>query len=235
MNAYKLLVAAHVLAGTVALITFWMAALLRKGSNAHRRTGQVYLLAMCGIVASGAPMAVMRLLDGHPVTAAFLGYLVVITATGMWGAWRAVRDRTSVQRYTGPVHVSLAVLSLASGVAVFALGARVGSPLLMGFSLVGVVAGLGVIGKRLRRDRLAARPRWWMTEHYTAMLGNGIATHIAFLGIGLPRLLPSVDGTALHYAAWFAPIGVAVIAKWLLDRRWRPRAPQATGVATGSA
>ena len=30
MNAYKLLVATHVLAGTIALVTFWMAALLRK-------------------------------------------------------------------------------------------------------------------------------------------------------------------------------------------------------------
>ena len=70
-------------------------------------------------------------------------------------------------------------------------------------------------------------------EHYTAMLGNGVATHIAFLGIGLPRLLPAVDGTALHYAAWFGPLGAAVIAKWLLDRRWQPRVPQQTGVATG--
>ncbi len=225
MNAYALLVAGHVLAGTLALVTFWMAALLRKGSPSHRRTGQVYLLAMCAIVATGAPMAVARLLDGHPVTAAFLGYLVVITATGMWGAWRAIRDRASVQRYTGPVFVVLAALSLASGCAVFALGVNVQSPLLTGFSLVGVAGGLGMIGKRLRRERLASDPRWWMREHYTSMLGNGIATHIAFLGIGLPRLLPSVSGTASQYVAWFAPIGVAIIAKLILDRRWgsRPR------------
>ena len=55
------------------------------------------------------------------------------------------------------------------------------------------------------------------------MLGNGIATHIAFLGIGLPRLLPAVDGTVLHYGAWFGPLVVAVIAKLVLDRRWKPK------------
>ena len=55
------------------------------------------------------------------------------------------------------------------------------------------------------------------------MVGNGIATHIAFLGIGLPRLLPGVDGTALHYLAWFGPLVVAVIAKLMLDRRWKPK------------
>ena len=55
------------------------------------------------------------------------------------------------------------------------------------------------------------------------MLGNGVATHIAFLGLGLPRLLPMVDGTALHYVAWFGPLLVAVFAKPLLDRRFAPK------------
>ena len=62
-----------------------------------------------------------------------------------------------------------------------------------------------------------------MTQHYTAMIGNGIATHIAFLGIGLLRLLPSVNGTVLHYLSWFGPLAVAIIAKVVLDRRWEPR------------
>lgn len=56
------------------------------------------------------------------------------------------------------------------------------------------------------------------------MLGNGIATHVAFLAIGLPRLLPAIDGTALQYAAWFGPVGVAIIAKRVIDRRSLPAA-----------
>jgi hypothetical protein len=161
------------------------------------------------------------------VTAAFLAYLVVITATGVWSAWRAVRDKHDVVRYTGPVFVSLGLLSLLSGAMVLALGIRVGSPLLMGFSSIGLLAGLDTLIKRRRRDRLAARPRWWMVEHYTAMLGNGIATHIAFLGIGLPRLLPSLGGGTLQYLAWFGPLLMAVLAKLWLDRRWRSATPAA--------
>lgn len=223
MTQYQLLVATHAAIGAVALASFWSAGFLRKGSPLHRRAGQVFLLAMTGIILTGAPMALYAwLVRERPVTAAFLAYLLVITATGVWSSWRAIRDKHDVVRYTGPVYVGLAWLSLLSGLGVLALGIKVGAPLLTGFSVVGLLAGLEMLRKRVRRERLAATPRWWLVEHYTGMVGNGIATHIAFLGIGLPRLLPGIDGTALHYAAWFGPLVVAVIAKLALDRRWKP-------------
>lgn len=228
MNAYSMLVAVHVLVGAVALAAFWTAGLLRKGTPAHRAVGRVYLLAMAGIIVTGAPMAVARWHDGHPVTAAFLGYLVVITATGVWVSWRAVRDKAAPARFAGPVYTTLALLSVGAGAAVLALGVKTGAPLLMGFSSVGLITGGDMLRRRRRYARGEASPRWWMVEHYTAMIGNGIATHIAFLGIGLPRLLPGVDGAVLHYLAWFGPIGVAIVAKLVLDRRWKPRAPSAS-------
>lgn len=224
-SLYPLLVALHGIAGALALLTFWMAALARKGGPWHRRAGQAYLGAMGGILVTAPPLAAARFAEGHSVTGAFLAYLVVISATGVWTAWRAVRDRDDVERYTGPVYRALAGCSLAAGLAVLALGILKSVPLLIGFSAIGLVSGLDMLRKRRNRAALARRPRWWMVEHYTAMLGNGIATHIAFLAIGLPRLLPALDGTMLHYAAWFGPIAVALVSKALLDRRWAPRAP----------
>jgi len=224
MTYYPMLVAAHATIGAVALASFWSAGFLRKGSPLHRRAGQVFLLAMTGIVVTAAPMALYAwLVRERTVTAAFLAYLLVITATGVWSSWRAIRDKQDVVRYTGPVYVGLAWLSLLSGIAVLALGIKVGAPLLTGFSVVGLFAGIDMLRKRMQRERLAAKPRWWLVEHYTGMVGNGIATHIAFLGIGLPRLLPGIDGTALHYSAWFGPLVVAVVAKVMLDRRWKPK------------
>lgn len=110
---------------------------------------------------------------------------------------------------------------VASGAAVLTLGVVRNSFLLMGFSTIGIFAGYDMLRKRRQRARLAAQPRWWLTENYTAMLGNGIATHVAFLAIGPPRLLPSVDGVALHYLAWFGPVAVALPARVLIDRRWK--------------
>lgn len=229
LAAYPALAVAHAGVGTVALAAFWTAAFARKGSTLHRRVGQVYLLAMAGIVASGGALAVGKWLEGRVVAAAFLGYLLVITAAAVWSAWRAVRDRADVVRYTGPVFVTLGVASFLAGAGVLALGLAKGVPLLVGFSAVGLVVGADMVRKRLRRETLAARPLWWRTEHYTAMLGNAVATHIAFLSIGLPKLLPAVSGSALYYAAWFGPLVLALVAKAWLDRRYRPaprRAPQ---------
>jgi uncharacterized membrane protein len=218
MPGYSVFVFSHIAAGAVALLTFWLNAALRKGSTPHRRVGRAYLIAMAAVVVSGMPLVVQRMLDGRPVTAAFLGYLLLLTATAAWSLWRAVRDRHDPRRYTGGAYRAFAIANLLAGAGVLALGLNVGAPLLIGFSTVGLFTGQDMLRKRAT---LAQRPLWWREEHYTAMLACGVATHIAFLSIGLPRLLPSVDGTVLHYLAWFGPLLVAVIAKLWLDRRYR--------------
>ena len=221
---YRYYVLFHVIAGTVALLGFWTAAFLRKGSPRHRLVGRAYLLAMVAVVFSGIPLTLQRLADGHTVTASFLAYLLLITATGVWTAWRAIRDKHDPVAFTGPAYRGFAVANLVAGLGVLALGWQAGSPLLMGFSAIGLFAGQDMLRKRAR---IVGKPLWWRTEHYSAMLGNGVATHIAFLGLGLPRLLPMVDGSALHYVAWFGPLLVALVAKPLLDRRFSPKPRQA--------
>lgn len=220
-HAYAAVKYLHIGLGALALAAFWAAGLSRKGGPLHRSAGQVSLLAIAGVIATGAPMAAYALHRGHAVAAAFLAYLLTINATAAWTGWRAIADKRDARRYTGPVFVALAALCLLSGAAMLALGAARGQPLLLGFSTIGLIVGADMLRKRLRRDALAARPRWWLFEHYQAMLGNGIAVHVAFLGIGLPRLLPWIDGAALHYAAWFGPVLAAAAAKLWLDRRWR--------------
>jgi hypothetical protein len=221
-SIYSTAVAVHGIAGVLALATFWGAAALRKGSPRHRRIGQTYLIAMLGVIVTAVPLAAFKYQQGQPVVAAFLGYLAIITATGVWSAWRAIRDKHDVVRYTGPVYAVFGWLCLAAGLGVMFLGVKAGSPLLAGFSIIGLFVGQDMLRKRRNPGRLAAEPRWWLKEHYSAMLGNGIATHVAFLAIGLPRLLPAIDGAALHYAAWFGPVAVALAAKLVIDRRAMP-------------
>jgi len=230
LAAYPGIATAHAGVGAVALAAFWAAAFARKGTALHRRIGQAYLLAMAGILLTGSAMALAKGLKGQPVAAAFLGYLLLITATAVWSSWRAVRDRDDVARYTGPVFVGLGVASFLAAAGVLVLGLQKGVPLLVGFSTVGLVVGVDMVRKRLHRRRLAQQPLWWRREHYTAMLGNAVATHIAFLVIGLPKLLPAVSGSALYYLAWFGPLVVAAAVKLWLDRKYRvamPRVPRA--------
>jgi hypothetical protein len=225
MSAHKTIVFAHLLLGCLALASFWLAALLKKGSPRHRAVGKAYLLAMIGILLTGVPLVAKRYLDGHEQGATFLAYLLVLTGTTVWTSWSAIRHKHAPERYTGPVYRTLAVANLVGASAVIAYGLRLGNPLLIGFPLVGLFVGVDMLRKRKQLD---GQPRWWIVEHYTAMLGNGVATHVAFLAIGLPRLLPGVDGMALHYVAWFGPLAGLLVAKLLLDRRWKvPRRPAA--------
>ena len=155
LAAYPGIATAHAGVGAVALAAFWAAAFARKGTAVHRRIGQAYLLAMAGILLTGSAMALAKGLKGQPVAAAFLGYLLLITATAVWSSWRAVRDRDDVARYTGPVFVGLGVASFLAAAGVLVLGLQKGVPLLVGFSTVGLVVGVDMVRKRLHRRRLA--------------------------------------------------------------------------------
>lgn len=221
MSAYAVLVSGHAVVGAVALISFWSAAFLRKGSSAHRIVGQIYLLMMLGILASGAVMAVLRFREGHGVAGAFLGFLAVFTANSTWRMWRAIKDRDDVRRYTGLLFQLSALSVLVYAIGILWLGVRHGSVLMIGLSAIGIYAGVMLLRQRFLRTQLAVHPRWWMTEHYSAMLANGIATHVAFLMLGLPRLLPMLSGQVLGHLAWFGSIVIAILVKRRLDRRWK--------------
>ena len=197
----------HVAAGTVALLTFWTTAALRKGSRPHRLVGRVYLLAMAVVVVTGVPLTVARALDGQTVGATFLAYLLLLVSTSVWLSWRAIRDRAAPVRYFGRVHAALAIANPLAGLGILALGLSTGNALLMGFSLIGVFTGLDMWR---RRRVMPARPNWWLQEHYGAMVANGAATHVAFLALGLPRLLPEVVGSAAYLAGWFLPVVLAL-------------------------
>ena len=221
MPGYASFVALHIAAGTVALLTFWTAALLRKGSPRHRLAGRVYLLAMVLVVATGVPLTLQFLLDGRTTFGAFLAYLLLLVSTTVWLSWRAIRDRADPARYLGRTYHVLAVANPAAGLAMLWLGLDRGQPLLAGFSLVGILIGADMLR---RRRIIPTQPRWWMEEHYGAMVANGAATHIAFLAIGAPRLVPALQGPAWFYLGWFGPVVLSVVAKVWLDRRYRVRA-----------
>ena len=216
----------HVLAGTIALTTFWAAALMKKGSTWHKRVGKIYLLAMTGVAVTALPLVLAYILEGQWVGAAFLAYLVVLVSHACRLAWLSIRWKRDFARYTGlGYRVSNAVLAL-SGVAVSVLGLVYGAWILVIFGLIGPLGALEA--RKFLRSR-GADPKWWLKEHYGAMIGNGVATHIAFLQIGLMRLVPELGNTVVQHLAWFGPLAVAFAAGFWLDRRYmRPRRASAT-------
>lgn len=228
MNAYKISLFLHVGLGVAALVTYWMAALARKGSGPHKLAGKVYVLVMVGLLVPAIPLS-LRVFYASPMFAWFLLYLLLITATALWKGWYAVRRKRDFASYAGTPFRTLAWANIAAGLGVLGLGLVNVQPIFMGFSLVGVLGGRGML--RVAQSG-SAHPRWWMGEHMGAMLGCGVATHIAFLQIGLPRLLPALAGPAMQTAAWLAPLAIAALARVWLGREYLPVAkPQGQSVS----
>lgn len=223
MTAYETLVAVHGIAGAVALATFWTAAIARKGSPVHRGAGKVFFLAMLGIVATAIPMVPAFVSRGMHGIATFLGYLVVLVVGGLWLGWFALRRKGDQGAFRGAAYRVITAALLGSAAVTLLVGVAMGNVLLMGFSSVGFLTGGQMLWRWLRP--MEAR-NWWLQEHYGAMVGLGAATHIAFLGIGLNRMLKAAGmpiPDQLQLLQWFAPVVVAIVAGILLDRRYKPK------------
>jgi hypothetical protein len=130
------------------------------------------------------------------------------------------------------VYWTLGGITFLAGALMIGFGLQYGIAILAVFGGVGAFVGLGALRSR-RRAR--TDPKWWLKEHYGAMIGNGVATHIAFFGVGLRNALPGVDPALLQNFAWFTPLAASLVAGWWLDRKYggAPRKP-AVPVATAS-
>lgn len=231
MSFYSILVVVHVALGVLALLTFWTAGAARKGSPVHRTAGKVYLASMAGLLLLAVPMAVIILLARGAVLGGFLFYLLIISSTSVWLAWRAIRDKRDWQRYTGPVYRGLMWANLGGALGIAAIGLLLAQQMqlvIVSFSAIGLVT---FVRMRNFARHAPEEPRWWLREHLNAMLGNGVATHIAFLAIGLPRLVPALANPVWVNIAWLAPLLIAVIAGVLLKRKFLPVRPQPVGAA----
>ena len=218
MDAYSLAVYLHLAAGTLALITYWSAALARKGSPLHIAIGRTYLLAMVVVLVTSAGLAAAFVLRGRPAIGTFLAYLVVITATACWLAWRAIRTKRAPEDYFGAGFRRLGWLNFAAGLVTFGIGVQLGIALLMIFSWIGILGGVAMI-RQAHRPPVGNR-RWWLREHYFNVLGMGVATHIAFLSLGLNRLLAPLGVQPPQLLGWTLPLAVAILARVWLDRRY---------------
>ncbi len=207
----------HIVAGASALISFWCAALSRKGRPFHRNAGRVYLLAMLAIIVTAVPLSAVLFLRGMPVVGTFMTYLVVLVAFNCRNAWRAVVFRRQFERYASrSMQVSALLLAL-TGLTVVAIGVVHQAPILIAFGSIGPITAWQAF-KLVRKG--PARSNWWLVEHFGAMIGNGVATHVAFLQVGLINAFPGLDLALVRNLGWFGPLLVAVIAGFWLSRRY---------------
>ena len=159
----------HIVAGSLALASGYIALFAAKGATVHRRSGLVFVYAMLGMCLAGLAMAIVRdVAQGINVPAALLTAYLVVTALTTVRPSLADNRRLTVAALI--VALGVGTTSLAFGFeAVANGGTRNGMPAFP-FFMFGAVGMLGVAGdvRMLRAGaftgaRRIARHLWRMS------------------------------------------------------------------------
>jgi hypothetical protein len=221
---------AHIAAGSIALILFWIPAIARKGGRTHIRVGWFYVACMSVVVVTAfamsglaftipvtirqitrplSPAELSDFLRSQRVFATFLAYLAGVTLAAGWqGIW-AIETKRQPKTMRTPFSLALNAAVLLGGFTVLALGIKYRSGPLIGLSPIGPLIGAGNLRYLLRGPQ--TRMHWWY-EHLGSMIGTGIAGYTAFLVFGGSRLFPSIARSQLHTLFWVLPSVVGVFA-----------------------
>lgn len=222
-DLFHLFVAAHIVTGTVGLITFWVPIVAKKGGLWHRRCGRVFTWSML-LTGSAAiaislctlsdPMATHPQLVGHAVlgdarlVSAIFGSmmlgLALLTINLAWYGWQCNRNRHNhaANREWRNLALQAATFLAASNCAW--QGYLIGQPLMLGMSFVGW-ATVATNLYFLYKPKVGAND--WLKEHIKGLVGAGISVYTAFFAFGAVRTFPAL---ALHPVVWAIPLLVGL-------------------------
>ncbi|MGH1342652.1 MAG: hypothetical protein ACRBN8_13920 [Nannocystales bacterium] len=231
VTVYGALVAVHITAGVVGLLSMLGALIARKGSLPHRRTGWGFSLAMATTSATGLLVALswiavpdlVRPLPNNPKAAAevteqlraagfFFLVLSLVTAQAItFGILASRRRRADPSRH--PLGRMISVLLGLAGVAALVACITGFDP----FLAIGGGLGLTNAVRSLRPSRTAPP---WLRTHIQAMLGGCTAATTAFTVQLSSRL---TTGAVAMTLAWTIPVALGIVATSMWTRKLHAR------------
>lgn len=231
----------HMLAGGIALFSFWLPVWARKGGNLHKRWGSVYASSMYAVAASALVACAIRLLSplsllpdeaSSPtfdvaefiqhsrVMGLFLGLLALLVFANVKHGVAAIRVRDNRAQLRTPVHLLSIFALLAIGLIGLYTGLAHHSLLLKIFSPLAILNSVTML-RYLFKSTLQ-KNEWWI-EHLNNLLGAGIATHTAVVVVGSAKIIAQLIPANLQVLPWTLPGVVGAIAATLVARHYRKR------------
>lgn len=220
MVLFHILVALHIVTGSIGAIAFWVPVSGRKGGVNHKRWGRVFNVCLLATSGFAIGMSLLTLLDPfgtHPhlvglFEADFIrgifGWMMlhngILTVNLVWYGWLCVANRRDHAANRTLLNLGLQGLLLASAFACALDGWRIGQPLMIGIAIVGFATVATNLWFILNPN---PGPMDWLKEHIKGLVGAGISVYTAFFAFGSVRIMPWL---ALHPAMWSIPLAIGV-------------------------
>jgi len=216
----RILLTCHIVAGFLSLALFILPLIIRKGKGLHKTIGRIYVKTMWIVLLSAFCLSIINLVNARYFTAAFLGYLSILTAHPLWYGIAVLNWQSSDQhkmllkrRTLEWIIFLLALLNI--GVFIYLQG-KGQSVLLLIFGILGLFAGSGIF---YRKEQLIGGINR-IKDHISSMITSGIAAYTAFFAFGGYTFFESSYDGYTVVVFWTLPgiLGSILIAYY--QRKW---------------
>jgi len=212
----------HIVAGSISLISFLIPLFVKKGGNAHRRVGWVYVYTMWAVIISALLLSITNIFTKDYTSALFLGFLAVLTAGPLWSAIAILKNKKTLSdRYILTKKIlsgCIFIFGILNFVAAFTIGFQNSmSPLLLFFGIIGCLSGQDALRGK---EKINSKSNW-LAEHLSGMIIGGIAAYTAFFAFGGRSLFGHLFSGYGIIIPWVLPtiIGVVLI-RWYKRKLW---------------
>lgn len=237
LHIFHILIAMHIVTGSIGAITFWVPVLGRKGGVSHRLWGRIFTIALLCTGTFAIMMSLLTLygpLETHPhlagqFDAAFIrgifGWMMLttglLTVNLAWYGWLTIANKARHDLNRTPLNMGLQYALIPVSLNCAFQGWLIDQPLMYGMAIVGLAtAGTNLWFLFTARPSAAVVTK----EHLKALVGAGISVYTAFMAFGSVRIMPQL---ALNPVMWAIPltVGISIILWnwWAVDRQYAGR------------
>lgn len=213
---FTMVLCVHVVAGSVALLSFWIPLVSKKGSRLHIHSGMTFIASIGVVVACGVIMTLMHRSDplNPPPSAAktaFFLFLCLFTIAAAWHGLRVYHMQKAPGDYALFMEKFNSFIVVLFGISTAVLGFKEGNLLYTIFPAIGILIGLKQYF--FWNGWPYAEFKTLMAEHMRSMITCVISSLTAFCVIAIPRF---TGMNAESLILWFGPtvVFVPLIIYW---------------------
>jgi len=205
-NPIKWFLLAHIFGGGLALLTFLIPLITKKGGKLHGKAGWVYVSSMLLVCVSSLVITPWRVffdeqrVESSIIFSLFLFFITVFTITSLSNGMSVLKEKKRAYKSTKIKHIGMSLFLVILALVIQYIGLVKKNNLLFYFPFLAHVTAFGQLKYWLKAP--AEKMHWWYF-HMNQMFVACIATLTAFLVTALPRLVPSLGSQSI--LMWIAP------------------------------